>query len=139
MWVRGCHSTQGRPPVPAAGWEGVGSGSSSGSLASCSVDWVQEAGTRPSLDSYSSSRSGHQNQDTPPRAPSSGESLTPNGHVIRVCLAKEPGSSLLPLKYIHNLNKLWGVTHTLEMKILLEFPVCTASFGRHRFGTPHLL
>ena len=69
VWVRGCHSTQGQPPVPPAGWEGVGSGSSCGSLASCSVDWVQEAGTRPSLDSYSSSRSGHQNQDNPPPWP----------------------------------------------------------------------
>ena len=61
----------------------------------------------------------HQNQDrhtahpTPhpapsPGAPSSGESLTPNGHVSRVCSAKEPGSSLLPLIYIHNLQQALG-------------------------------
>lgn len=141
--MRRCHSSWGRPTSPLPCWLG-GCGEwqrGCGSLASCAMDWAEEAAHSP-LVTHIFSRSGPTKTRTDtqpcpePRCSFSEKSLTPNGHVSRVCLAKEPEALCYLLNISTTSNKLWGVTHTLEMKILLEFPVCNASFGRHRFSIP---
>ena len=96
----------------------------------------------PLLDSYSFSRFGPPKPGQAPPEPrcsfQRGESY-PKWPRQQGLLGQRSWSSLSPPKCLHNLQQALGRNPHSEMKILLALPVCTTPFGRHRFGTAHVL